>query len=98
MKYDISLTIQFDGSEADGEALAAVLPSAPFPVAVTVEEDRLIIKCHGIEASGFAALPEALRKTQVGLSPLFRQTVPTFAKRGGLLWSDITAADAHTSQ
>lgn len=65
--------------------------------AVEIEErdgNLLWFRCLGIKASGAAAMPEALRVAQVGLSTALKRTIPAYAEHGGLLWKDVQSAEA----
>lgn len=85
----------------DGERLEDlddVLADAPFKTSVERRIDgNFGVWCHGIKPSGAAALPEALRLAQVGLSVPLKHHYPAYAARGGLLWSDIMTAEILTA-
>jgi hypothetical protein len=99
MNFDVTLTIAYDGTDEELTILAGTLKNAPFPAELSVEGPGVItIHCQKVPAAGIAALPESLRKTQAGLSPLFRQSVAAAAARGGLLWGDVLAADVRRAE
>lgn len=78
--------------------LDETLQDASFKTSVERRMDGLLgIWCHGIEPSGVAALPEALRLAQVGLSIALKHHYPAYVNRGGLLWSDVMRAEVLTA-
>jgi len=92
MKYDITFTIHIDLPEVSVLDFLQIKDDAPFTIHVVIQDDEAIVICRGVEAQGYMALPEAMRKAQIGLSHALRDNVPAFNGRG-LLWSDIVAAD-----
>lgn len=94
--YSVHLVI----TPPDGERLVGleeVLQDAPFEVIIEERADNMLrVWCHGIQPTGSAALPEALRLAQVGLSVPLKHAYPVYATRGGLLWSDVVTAEILT--
>ena len=95
--YSVRLVIvPPEGERLDG--LEEALQDAPFEVSVEERADgNLGVWCRGLTPSGNAALPEALRLAQVGLSVPLKAHYPAYAKRGGLLWSDVAMAEILTA-
>jgi len=99
VKYDVKFTVKIDDPEVLLTDLFEALPEVPSVVYIHIEgSDTLVAVCKDVESSGLMALPEAMRKTQVKLSHAFRAVSPVFSARGGLLWSDIVAADVRTAE
>jgi len=94
--YNVRLVIiPLEGERLEG--LEEALQDAPFEVSIEERSDNMLgIWCRGLEPSGIAALPEALRLAQVGLSVPLKHHYPAYAKRGGLLWSDVAMAEILT--
>jgi hypothetical protein len=97
MRYDVTLRLRLD-DESERDAVSSHIDEAPFEVVVLDADDiSLTLRCFGIEASGNNAMPEVLRRAQVGISSALRHNVPTMSERGGLLWSDIMSAEVETT-
>jgi len=92
MRYDITFTVRIDLPEVSVLDFLHIKDDAPFTTHVAITGGDAVVTCLGVEAQGYMALPEAMRKAQIGLSHALRDNVPAFNGRG-LLWSDIVAAD-----
>jgi hypothetical protein len=98
MKYDVTLEVRFTHPNLSILDIAEAISETPFTVhAKVLEGDRVALVCHGVQSDGLMALPEALRKAQVGISHALKESVPGFAGRG-LLWGDVVAAHVHTAE
>ena len=97
MTYSVHLVI----IPPEGEHLTGleddVFQDVHFEVDIEQRSDGTLgIWCRGITPAGPAALPEALRLAQVGLSVALKNKYPVYAKRGGLLWSDVATAEINS--
>ena len=95
-EYDVFLLVRPPaGVTAEQIGFELAVDGPKFAVEVEPREDGLLgFRCQSIKASGAAAMPEALRVAQVGLSTALKRTIPAYAEHGGLLWKDVASAEA----
>jgi hypothetical protein len=84
-----------DSVTAEQVAFEMAVEGPKFAVEVEGREDGLILfRCSNVKASGVAAMPEAMRVAQSGLSAALKHSIPAYADHGGLLWKDVWRAEA----
>lgn len=93
--FDVRLLIEVPRTEIADPPIEEALSGAKVEYEVEfVDEAHLAIWAKKVPAKGNAAMLEALRSTQAGLSGLLRAAYPYYAQRGGLFWLDVVKADA----